>query len=162
MRINSINNQNAQSKQSFKSTWYDTHRMGWVVSVTDRIVGDEFKFVGLSLGHSPAILKIETMVRDLGKEIMNPENVVKIRKLFSKAKKDIGPLSDEYKEVISAVELKNMDTAVKKGQPKHFEAEETPKFSFQEFQLALNKDEIVVAKVPVTRQYLKDHDIAQP
>lgn len=162
MRINSISNQNVQNRQSFKSTWYDSYAMRWVVNVTDGVVGDEVKFMSLSLGHSPAILKIETMVRDLGKQVLNPENIVKIRGLFSKAKKDIGPLSKEYKELIGSVGLKNMDTVVKKGQPKLFEADETPMGSIQEIILDLDPDEIVVAKVPVTRQYLKDHDIAQP
>lgn len=164
MRINSINlnNQNysggKKQSPSFAGMEYNPNRLRWVVDICDGVCDDAIKFQGILLGNSRVVVIIANLASTLGEKIKEPMNSSIMRCLFTKAVCDIRPGVEKAKNLgkINELNLKDMETALKKGQIYYDESGVNRWVS-----LGLDLSEEIVTAAPVTREYLQRHHLPQ-
>lgn len=146
MRITPINQNNNQKSNNtaFKSVriyrdiYPHRNKMGifvlnddnrGLVQLTGLISGKD-----LVLGHSKDAITLEGMLENLGASIKQKENMAQVRELMQRIRERFKPELEGWFEIpgetmkmmLPKDSLGSLDSAIKKGQPKYFEAEGNP------------------------------------
>lgn len=159
MRINSVNLSNPNccggKKQSpaFKSIFYHNSELEWVVYVPNKVANGAIKYMGMELGILPVVKTIEEMVINLGEKVKETKNFRKIKQLLKQAIDEVSPTIEKEKELIEDVNIRNMRTVLRKGKPR---------YGTGRFSIYLDENEVVWARVPVTRKYIGEKKLPQP